>query len=68
MSIKAIQLATGWLPLDVYVDILLLNWLLYAHLYQLSDKNSVISYQKPMTATSDPKDMSNEIVYSAENA
>jgi len=65
ITIKAIQLATGWLPLDVYVDTLLLNWLLYVHLYQLSDKNSTTSSQKPTTATSDSKGKPNGIVYSS---
>jgi len=36
---KSIQFATGFLPIDVFVDTFLLVWLLYIHLTQLSFQN-----------------------------
>jgi len=36
---KGIQFATGFLPIDIFVDSFLLVWLLYIHLTQLSSQN-----------------------------
>jgi len=38
---KGIQFATGFFPIDVFVDTFLLVWLLYIHLSQLSFTNGI---------------------------
>jgi len=53
---KGIQFATGFLPIDIFVDTFLLVWLLYFHLSQLSSANCTPSKSSAQTEKSSFKD------------